>query len=84
MNNKDLHSRTLARQYETIEKLNKKVEELEIDNKAKDEIISAIDQLRENMVEIVEDLKTKSRKYDELLDKMYQIKSKLEEYVFTK
>ncbi len=84
MNNKDLHSRTLARQYETIEKLNKKVEELEIDNKAKDEIISAIDQLRENMVEIVEDLKTKSRKYDELLDKMYQMKSKLEEYVFTK
>ena len=79
----DVKGRTIARQVETIERLEQQVKELEIDNKAKEEIINTVDDLREEFVSIVEDLKAKSKEYDSILKEMIDLKDTLREFVFT-
>lgn len=77
-----LNERTISRQSETIEKLKKQIRELEIDNKAKDDIIATIDNLREELIDIIDELKGKSKEYDSLLKEMVDVKSILADYVF--
>lgn len=77
-----LNERTISRQSETIEKLKKQIRELEIDNKAKDDIIATIDNLREELIDIIDELRGKSKEYDSLLKEMVAVKSILADYVF--
>lgn len=79
---KEITSRTITRQAELISNLTQKIKALEIDNQAKDEIISVIDSLREQMIDVVEELKEKSRKYDELIGQLLDMKAVMNEYVF--
>ena len=78
----DLKSRIITRQVDEINSLQKKVSALEIDSVKKDEIIYSIDTIRDDLFEIVNELKGKSEKYDELVKELMQMRNVMNQTVF--
>ena len=65
-----------------VDALQKKVSDLEIDNAKKDEIINAINALRNDLFAIVNELNGKSEKFDELFDELMQMRKVINQTVF--
>lgn len=78
----DLKSRIITRQVDEINSLQKKVSALEIDSVKKDEIIHSIDTICDDLFEIVNELKGKSEKYDELVKELMQMRNVMNQTVF--
>ena len=69
-------------QSEKIEALRKAILALEIDNVEKDKIIGSVDSLRSELIDVIEGLKNKDRKYDELIDELITMKNVMNQEVF--
>lgn len=78
----DFRSQIIVRQVDKIDALQKQVNALEIDNAKKDEIIGSIDALRDDLFSIINELKGKSEKYDELLAELMQMRKVMNQTVF--
>ena len=83
-NNKkyDFKSKIIARQVDKINSLQKQISSLEIDNAKKDELIKSIDVLRNDLFNIINELKNKSEKCDELIAELIQMKKVINQTVF--
>lgn len=78
----DFRNQIIVRQVDEIDALQKKVSDLEIDNAKKDEIINAINALRNDLFAIVNELNGKSEKFDELFDELMQMRKVINQTVF--
>ena len=78
----DFKTKIITRQIDEIDSLRKKISDLEIDNKNKDEIIESINALRNDLINIVNEIKDKSDKYDMLIAEVMQMKSVINKTVF--
>lgn len=78
----NVKSRIIERQTGEIESLKKKVLELEIDCKDKDEIINSIDSLRVEMNDVVESMKSRVELYDRLIGELTEMKKIMNKEVF--
>lgn len=77
-----MKSRIIKRQIDEIDSLKKKIANLEIDCKDKDEIIRSIDTLRVDFKETIDDIKRKGEAYDKLIDELTEMKKVMNEEVF--
>ena len=77
-----MKSRIIKRQIDEIDSLKKKIADLEIDCKEKDEIIKSIDALRVDFKETIDDIKRKGEAYDRLIDELTEMKKVMNEEVF--
>lgn len=77
-----MKSRIIKRQIDEIDSLKKKIADLEIDCKDKDEIIKSIDTLRIDFKETIDDIKRKGEAYDKLIDELTEMKKVMNEEVF--
>ena len=78
----NMKSRIIKRQIDEIDSLKKKIADLEIDCKDKDEIIKSIDTLRIDFKETIDDIKRKGEAYDKLIDELTEMKKVMNEEVF--
>lgn len=78
----NMKSRIIKRQIDEIDSLKKKIADLEIDCKEKDEIIKSIDTLRIDFKETIDDIKRKGEAYDKLIDELTEMKKVMNEEVF--
>lgn len=78
----NMKSRIIKRQIDEIDSLKKKVANLEIDCKEKDEIIKSIDILRVDFKETIDDIKRKGEAYDRFIDELTEMKKVMNEEVF--
>lgn len=78
----NMKSRIIKRQIDEIDSLKKKIADLEIDCKEKDEIIKSIDTLRVDFKETIDDIKRKGEAYDKLIDELTEMKKVMNEEVF--
>lgn len=78
----NMKSRIIKRQIDEIDSLKKKIADLEIDCKEKDEIIKSIDTLRVDFKETIDDIKRKGEAYDRLIDELTEMKKVMNEEVF--
>ena len=78
----DMKSQIILRQVDKIDALQKNISDLKIDNAKKDEIINSIGSLRNDLFTIVNELKDKSERYDELLAELIQMRSVMNQTVF--
>ena len=78
----DMKSQIILRQVDKIDTLQKNISDLKIDNAKKDEIINSIGSLRDDLFTIVNELKDKSERYDELLAELIQMRSVMNQTVF--
>lgn len=78
----DLRSQIIVRQVDKIDSLQKQVSLLEIDNVKKDEIINSINALRDDLFEIVNELRGKGEEYDRLVAELIQMRNVMNQEVF--
>lgn len=78
----DLKGRIISRQVDKINSLQKKILDLEIDNAKKDEIINSINSLYDDLLTIVNGLKSKGDKYDRLILELIQMRNVMNQKVF--
>ena len=78
----DTKSQIILRQVDKIDALQKNISDLKIDNTKKDEIINSISSLRNDLFTVVNELKDKSERYDELLVELIQMRSVMNQTVF--
>ena len=82
INRRDMKSRIIDRQTAEIENLKDTISDLEIDCEQKDALIRSIDSLRNEMLEIIDELKSKSDEYDKLMDDLIQMRNVMNQDVF--
>lgn len=78
----DLRNKIIVKQVDKIDALQKQISLLEIDNAKKDEIIITVNALRDDLFEIVNELKGKGEKYDGLIAELMQMRSVMNQTVF--
>lgn len=81
-NKSDTKSQIILRQVDKIDALQKNISDLKIDNAKKDEIINSISSLRNDLLTVVNELKDKGERYDELLAELIQMRSVMNQTVF--
>lgn len=80
----EIKNRIIGRQSEEIQSLKDKISALEIDCKTKDDLIHSVDYVRNDMIAVIEDLKKQSKKYDELINELTEMKNTMNKIVFKK
>lgn len=78
----DVRKQIINRQIDEIERLKKTVSELQISCEQKDEMLRSIETLRTDFVGVIDDLKAKSQKYDELIAEVYQMRNVMNQIAF--
>lgn len=78
----DYQNQVIQRKNDEIESLKIKISELQISCDEKDELVNSIDYLRKDFQSIIEDLKKKGEKYDELNADLMQMRKVLNQTVF--
>ena len=78
----DFKSQIIVRQVDRIDSLQKQVDALEVDNAKKDKIINSINALRNDLFLTINELKSKSEKYDELIAELTQMRMVMNKTVF--
>lgn len=81
-NNNDIRSRIIKKQTDEIESLKQTILNLEIDCEKKDELINLVDRMRSEMLDVVNEIKVKSREYDALINDLKQMKKAMNEDYF--
>ena len=81
-NRKDMKARIIERQNADIDNLKEKIAKLEISCDDKDNLIHSIDSLREELVDIVDEIKKKSEEYDKLRDELLEMRNAMNQIVF--
>lgn len=69
-------------QSDEIKSLKKKIDELNISNQKKDELINSVDEFQKELDNIVADLRAKKEEYDELINEVRTMRSVFNEEVF--
>lgn len=82
INRRDMKSKIIDRQTTEIENLKGTISDLEIDCEQKDALIHSIDSLRNEMLEVVDELKSKGDEYDKLMDDLIQMRNVMNHDVF--
>ena len=80
----EIKNRIIGRQSEEIQSLKDKISALEIDCKTEDDLIHSVDYVRNDMIAVIEDLKKQSKKYDELINELTEMKNTMNKIVFKK
>lgn len=79
---KNIKSDIIKRQSCEIDSLRKKIEELDEACEQKDMLISAIDDMRDEFVGVLQDLKDKRNEYDKLVNELILMKKVMNKEVF--
>ena len=79
---KDVKMRVIKSQHDEIESLKRKIEALNIDLDKKDELIHSVDDLREQLRQIVSNVRKKEQECDKLLKDMRLMHDALDREVF--
>lgn len=78
----EVKMRIIDRQSKEIESLKEKISQLEIAASEKDELLSSVDDLLEDLRESVDVIQSKSDEYEELVDDLRDMKKIIDEEVF--
>lgn len=83
-NNKKFNfkNKIIKKQIDEIEFLKQTVSDLKIDCEEKDRLINSINKLRGDLLDIIDDLKEKGNKYDELIEELREMKKVMNQTVF--
>lgn len=73
-NKKDIQKKLLLKQLSDIENLKKKISELELQSQTKNDIVHSVEAIHEEFIGIVNDLRDKREKYDELIAELQKMK----------
>lgn len=71
----DIRSQTILRQNHEIEKLRRKISELEVNANERNELSESIDNLHNEWIEIITELEEKRNEYNHLMSDLYMIKN---------
>lgn len=77
-------NKLILRQIDEIDSLKKTVSELIVDCSEKESIIDSIDVIRNDLLEVVAELKNKSAEYDCLIDELTKMRNTMNEIAFHK
>ena len=80
----DRKSRIINRQAEEIDRLKKKISELEIGMDKKDELFESVDYLVKAMENTSIEIQGKKKEYDRLIDELRQMRKIMDEEVYKK
>lgn len=75
-------NKVIKQQLDEINRLQKLVSKLEISCEEKDAIVHSIDFLRKNLIETINDAKSKSREFDRLMRELIEMKQVMNQTVF--
>lgn len=78
----DVKKQIINRQIDEIERLKKTVSELQISCGQKDEMLQSIETLQTDFVSVIDDLKEKSKRYNDLIAEVYQMRNVMNQIVF--
>lgn len=78
----DFKNKVIQRQTDQIRSLEQQIADLEIDCDTKDEIVKSIEPLKKELEGVIDDLKSKSEKYDELIDDLTMMRTAFNKEVF--
>lgn len=81
-NRSDFKDQIIDRKNDQIDFLKKKIEELEISNDEKDDIISSIEEYRKDLSDSVAELRKCREEYNRLADELHQMRRVIDETVF--
>ena len=79
---RDVKARVIKSQHDEIESLKRQIEALNIDLDKKDELIHSVDDLREQLRQIVSNVRKKEQECDKLLKDMRLMRKALDREVF--
>lgn len=80
----DTKNKVIKRQIDEIESLKQMVSDLQVDCNEKDNVIESIESIRNDLLEIVEELKEKSKECDELINEVIEMRNSIDKYFFKK
>lgn len=78
----DIQKRVIASQNNEIEKLKQKINELEIEESQKDEIVELADSACDEMEDVLDDLVEAKQKYEALINELIEMRNVMEKMVF--
>ena len=81
-NKSDLKNQIIQRKNDEIESLKNRISNLQIENEEKDELINSVEFLRNELLETIDELKSKRDEYDKLVSELREMKKVINEEVF--
>ena len=78
----DFRNKVIKKQLEEIDNLKQTISELEISCKDKENIINSIESIRMDFTMILDDLKEKRKKYEDLIEELTTMKNIFNQSVF--
>lgn len=82
INKRDINRRIIDKQADEIEELKSAISELEIDCEKKDALIDSVESFRKEMLEVIDELRSKGAEYDKLMDDLIQMRKVMNQDVF--
>lgn len=81
-NKSDIKNRVILNQIDKIDKLQKVISDLEISCAEKDKVIESINDIRDNFLGIINELKEKKEEYDTLISDLTEMRKVMNQTVF--
>ena len=78
----DFKRQIIVRQIDKIDSLQKEISDLKIDNAKKEELINSTNALRDDLFNVINNLKSKSDEYDRLVAEIMQMRNVMNQTVF--
>lgn len=72
----------ISRQSEQIEKLKSQIQQLKLELEKKDDIITSVNPLKEELLQNVEDIKKYKKRYGELIDELKRMREIVNQEVY--
>ena len=78
----EFQKKMISKQSEQIENLKSQIEKLELKCKEKDEIISSVDSLRNELINNIDEVKKHKKNYEELIKELRNMKNIINQTVY--
>lgn len=78
----DVKSNIIKRQADEIKALKKKINELNISSKEKDELIHAVEPLQKELIDTIENVREKGEEYDKLIEDVKVMRKVFDKEIF--
>lgn len=78
----EFQEKIISNKSELIESLNKQIEALKLESRAKDELIESVDYLRKELTDNINKVKQKKKEYDVLIQELKNMKKILDKEVY--